>query len=49
MSENNLAEMHNTADWNKIGMDSNDTDNYNFAIEAFTKSIKLNPFGLTLI
>ena len=43
MSENNMAEMHNALAWNKIGTDATDAGNYNFAIEAFTKSIELNP------
>jgi tetratricopeptide (TPR) repeat protein len=42
-STNNIAEIHNAVAWNKIGKDAHDAGNYTFAIEAFTKSIKLNP------
>jgi tetratricopeptide (TPR) repeat protein len=40
---NNVAEMHNDAAWNKKGMDAHNAGNYTFAIEAFSKSIELNP------
>ena len=43
MSTNNVAEIHNAPAWNKIGKNAHDAGNYTFAIEAFTKSIKLNP------
>jgi tetratricopeptide (TPR) repeat protein len=40
---NNVAEMNNDAAWNKKGIDAHNAGNYTFAIEAFSKSIKLNP------
>ena len=39
----NVAEMHNDAAWNKKGMDAHNAGNYTFAIDAFSKSIELNP------
>ena len=40
---NNVAEMHNDAAWNKKGIDAHIKCNYTFAIDAFNKSIELNP------
>jgi tetratricopeptide (TPR) repeat protein len=40
---NNVAEMHNDAAWNKKGIDASTAGNYTFAIDAFSKSIELNP------
>ena len=42
-SVNNVVEMHNDAAWNKKGIDAEDSDNFTFAIDAFSKSIELNP------
>ena len=43
MSVNNVAEIHNATAWNKIGIDADNAGNYTFAIDAFSKSIELNP------
>ena len=40
---NNVAEMHSAAKWDKKGLDMSAKGNYAFAIDAFTKSIDLNP------
>jgi tetratricopeptide (TPR) repeat protein len=40
---NNVVEMHNDASWNKKGIDAEASGNYIFAVDAFSKSIELNP------
>ncbi len=40
---NNIAEMHNYADWFEKASEAYDSSNHTFAVDAFSKSIELNP------
>jgi tetratricopeptide (TPR) repeat protein len=40
---NNVTEMCCAATWDKKGIDASNTGNYTFTVDAFTKSIELNP------
>jgi len=35
--------MHSDAAWSKKGIDADASGNYTFAVDAFSKSIELNP------
>jgi tetratricopeptide (TPR) repeat protein len=40
---NKIVEMHNAANWNKKGIEARTSGNYTFAVDAFSKTIELNP------
>ena len=40
---NNVIEMHSAADWNKKGFEAGTSGNYFFAVDAFSKTIELDP------